>query len=381
MTESRLVSLFALPGIPEVGAGDDLGLLVDRALRDQRITLRDGDIVAVASKIVAKAEGRTADVAGRADHEGLVTEQSTQVVAERVSSVGTTQVVRSKAGPIMAAAGIDSSNVGEGKVLLLPEDADASARVLRRRLAERTGADVGVLITDTASRPWRVGVSDFALGAAGFTVLDDLRGRPDSSGATLKLTVRALADELAGAADLVKDKTLGLPVALIRGLDRHVSAGGAARSHGPGARVLVRSREDDWFRYGHVEAVRASMGVRTGEVPSQPLDSGVDDLPSRVKRAIAVAAGGTSPVSGTAGWVMRPIASGAAVRVTMAQHADGLVKAPEGAHPAMVATVGLGALLQRLDSALWAEDLRGDHDIDWRPDGLVDHATVTIRLP
>lgn len=376
MTDSRLVSLFALPGLPEVAAGDDLGMLLARALRETRISLRDGDIVAVASKIVAKAEGRTADVSGRADHEGLVTDQSTRVVAERISAAGTTQVVRSKAGPVMAAAGIDTSNVESGKVLLLPEDADRSARVLRASLAERTGADVGVLITDTASRPWRVGVSDFTLGAAGVTVLDDLRGHPDSKGTALKMTVRALADELAGAADLVKDKTLGLPVALIRGLDS------AHRSDdGPGAGALVRDNDDDWFRYGHVEAVRASLGVRTGEVPSPPIDSGVDDLPSRVKRAIHVATAGTSPLSGTAGWVMRPIASGAAIRVTMAQHADGLVNAPRGAHPMMVATVGLGALLQRLDAALWAEDLRGDHVVDWRQDGLVDHATVTICLP
>nr|WP_269151170.1 coenzyme F420-0:L-glutamate ligase [Spelaeicoccus albus] len=374
-----------MPGLPEIAAGDDLGMLLARALRDERIELRDGDIVAIASKVVAKAEGRAVEISGRADHEGLVTEQSNRVVAERLSAAGTTQVVRSKAGPVMAAAGIDTSNVEGGKVLLLPGDADRSARELRRELAGRTGAHVGVIVTDTASRPWRVGVSDFALGAAGVNVLDDLRGHADSDGRTLKMTVRALADELAGAADLVKDKTLGLPVALIRGLGTYVVQDAAEHDAGrpgdEGAAPLVRDDEDDWFRYGHVEAIRAALGVRTGEVDSPPIDSGVDDLPSRVKRAIRVASAGTSPLSGTAGWVMRPIASGAAVRVTEAQHAAGLVKAPEGAHPMMVATAGLGALLQRLDAALWAEDLRGDHVIDWRPDGLPDHATVTIRLP
>ena len=144
---------------------------------------------------------------------------------------------------------MDASNTPEGVVLLLPEDPDASALRLCTALRERFGVSIGVLVTDTLGRPWRAGQTDVAIGAAGIRVMDDLRGTTDASGRRLDATIAATADELAGAADLVKGKALGMPVAVIRGMG-HLVAG----LDEPGARSIVRPANEDMFRLGSAEA-------------------------------------------------------------------------------------------------------------------------------
>ena len=191
--------------------------------------LADGDILAVTSKIVSKAEGR--QVAAD-DREQAITDETVRVVATRAHPGGVTRIVENRQGLVLAAAGVDASNTPDGIVLLLPVDPDASARALCAALRERTGLRLGVLITDTAGRPWREGQTDIAIGAAGVAVLDDLRGTTDAGGRRLDVTVAAVADEIAAAADLVKGKTSGNPVAVVRGLGRLVGeleeAAGAA---------------------------------------------------------------------------------------------------------------------------------------------------------
>lgn len=257
------LSVFTVPGLPEVADGDDVGHLIAEACRAAGIELRDDDILTVASKIVAKAEGRSVPASER---EAAIARETVRVVAERELPDGrVTRVVETRTGPVLAAAGVDSSDVATGTVLLLPAEPDASARRIRASLAAALGVRPAVVVTDTSGRPWRIGVSDFALGAAGLVVLDDTRGRLDRFGRPLEVTVRAIADEVAAAADLVKGKAAGTPVAVVRGLGRYVIDG-----DGNGARVLVRTGESDWFRYGHVEAVRAHLGSPPGGALGDP---------------------------------------------------------------------------------------------------------------
>lgn len=232
------LSIFAVPGIPEIVAGDDLALLIGDALP----VLEDGDILAVTSKIVSKAEGR---LVAALDREDAITAETVRVVATR----GMTRIVENRLGMVLAAAGVDSSNVPDGYVLLLPEDPDASALALATAWRARFGVDLGVLITDTLGRPWRQGQTDIAIGAAGIRVLDDLRGSTDAGGRRLDVTVAASADEIAGAADLVKGKAGGLPVAVVRGLGHLVGSLDMS-----GARSIVRVGPDDMFRLGTKEA-------------------------------------------------------------------------------------------------------------------------------
>ncbi|NKI45348.1 coenzyme F420-0:L-glutamate ligase [Streptomyces physcomitrii] len=199
--------VWALPGLPEVRPGDDLAKLIAATGPG----LVDGDLVLVTSKIVSKAEGR---ILAAADRESAIDAETVRVVARR----GALRIVENRQGLVMAAAGVDASNTPEGTVLLLPEDPDASARAIRTGLRDTLGVEVGVLLTDTFGRPWRNGLTDVAIGAAGVRVLDDLRGGEDAHGNPLSATVVATADELAAAADLVKGKAAGLPVAVIRGL-------------------------------------------------------------------------------------------------------------------------------------------------------------------
>lgn len=253
--------LAAAPGgVPEVTPGADLGALLVTALRtlawpDGAVGLRDGDVLAVSSKIVSKAEGR---LVAADDREDAITAETVRVVATRPRRAGgTTRIVENRQGLVMAAAGVDSSNVAEGHVLLLPEDPDASARALRASLRAGLGVMVGVLVTDTMGRPWRTGVADVAIGAAGVGPLDDLRGASDAHGHVLAATVRAVADEIAAAADLVKDKLAGRPVAAVRGLGDLVRP-----EDGPGARSVLRDAASDMFREGSDEARLA--GYRSG---------------------------------------------------------------------------------------------------------------------
>lgn len=246
-------SVWGVAGVPEIGAGDDLVTLIATAIdettsKDADAALQDGDILVITSKIVSKAEGRQVPVA---DREKAIAEDTVRVVAERVHPGGVTQIVETRHGLIMAAAGIDTSNVPDGLALRLPEDPDRSACQLCAGLRQRFGVELGIVITDTFGRPWRVGQTDVAIGAAGIIVTDDLRGGVDANGRPLNVTITVLADEIAGAADLVKGKASGIPVAVVRGLGHLVTALDA-----PGARTLVRSVDDDMFRFGSAEAYR-----------------------------------------------------------------------------------------------------------------------------
>lgn len=252
-------SAWAVPGIPEVQPGDDLVALIGAAVAaDPELALADGDILVVASKIVAKAEGRLVPAT---DREKAISEDTVRVVAERVTPAGTTRIVETRQGLIMAAAGIDMSNVPEGYALRLPEDPDLSARRLCAALRERLGFAVGIIVTDTFGRPWRVGQTDVAIGAAGMQLTEDLRGGSDANGRPLHATIAVVADEIAGAADLVKGKAGGLPVAVVRGLG-HLVCGLEA----PGARTLVRSIEEDMFRFGSAEAYRLGYETARAEL-------------------------------------------------------------------------------------------------------------------
>jgi len=239
------VSIFAIDGLPEIHPGDDLAGMLGDALAD---TLAEGDILVITSKIVSKAEGRIVEAD---DREDAITAETRRLVATRAHAGGVTRIVETHTGLVMAAAGVDASNVPDGTVALLPVDPDASALAIATALRARLGIDVGVILSDTFGRPWRDGQTDVAIGAAGLRVVDDLRGSTDSQGRVLEVTVPAIADELAGAADLVKGKATGRPVAVVRGLGRYVAALDA-----PGAKRLVRSAELDMFRLGSDEADR-----------------------------------------------------------------------------------------------------------------------------
>lgn len=244
------LSAYSVDGIPEVSAGDDLATIVGDALLASG-GVDDGDIVTITSKVVSKAEGRQVAADSRDD---AITSQTVRVVAQR----GQTRIVENPLGLVMAAAGVDASNAPDGVVLLLPEDPDASARSLRAALQERFGVRLGVLITDTSGRAWRQGQTDIAIGAAGIRVLDDLRGTTDVGGKPLAVTLPAVADELAGLAELVTGKTSQHPVAVVRGLSHLLTDDPVT------ARDLVRPADQDMFRLGSDEAWREgyAAGVR-----------------------------------------------------------------------------------------------------------------------
>jgi coenzyme F420-0:L-glutamate ligase / coenzyme F420-1:gamma-L-glutamate ligase len=182
-----------------------------------------------------------------------------------VARRGSLSIVVNRLGLTMAAAGVDASNVEPGHVVLLPEDPDASARVLRSAVAARTGANVGVLVTDTAGRAWREGQTDIAIGAAGVLVVDDHAGRTDPYGNELLVTAPAVADELAGAAELAAGKLRGRPFTLVRGRADLVLPPG---DDGPGASGLLRAAGSDLFGLGSREAVLAALSGDLGHRPA-----------------------------------------------------------------------------------------------------------------
>jgi coenzyme F420-0:L-glutamate ligase/coenzyme F420-1:gamma-L-glutamate ligase len=244
---------WALSGIGEVTAGTELTSL----LAGQE--LRDGDVVLVTSKVVSKAEGRVR----QGEREAAIRGETVRVVARR----GPTSIVENRLGLVMAAAGVDASNVAPGWVVLLPVDPDASARALRRQLHDDTGRNVAVVVTDTAGRAWRTGQTDLAVGVAGLEPLDDLSGRTDGYGNELAVTAPAVADELASVAELVAGKLGGRPVSVVRGLADRVLPPG---EHGPGARALLRPREQDMFALGAREAVLAAVRGRDADCFGSP---------------------------------------------------------------------------------------------------------------
>jgi coenzyme F420-0:L-glutamate ligase/coenzyme F420-1:gamma-L-glutamate ligase len=310
------IEVWGVERLPEVVEGDDLGHLLIRA----DVGLQDGDVLVVTSKVISKAEGRL--VAGtREDH---LANETVRVVAQR----GDTQIVETHHGFVLAAAGIDASNVPDGTVALLPVDPDASARNIRDTLRAGIGIDVGVIISDTMGRPWRDGVIDTAIGAAGLDVLWDLRGQYDTAGHLLEATVVAIADELASAGDLVKGKLAATPVAVIRGFP-------FSRSDPDlGARPLIRRSADDMFRLGTREAKRQvvadSAPIEVDDTTKERFDRNTDPTPVRLA-VDAVASDG----------------------VTLSVADDGGTVSATG-DPLLV-----GITLGRLLTALAAEDLRG----------------------
>ncbi len=237
--------------VGEVLEGADLAALLDATRLD------DGDVVVVTSKVVSKAEGRVTD----RPKDVALAEETVRVVARR----GPTTIARTRHGLVMAAAGIDASNVTAGRLVLLPLDPDDSARRLRRSLVERRGVDVGVVVTDTAGRAWRVGQTDIAIGAAGLHVVDDHAGRVDTYGNVLAVTLPAVADEIAGAAELATGKLSRSPVSVVRGLGHLVLP---RDEDGPGAAALVRPEHEDMFGLGTREAVTAAVAAAISRTPS-----------------------------------------------------------------------------------------------------------------
>ena len=279
------ICLLPLTGLPEVQQDDDLAALLVEAAEALGTPLDDGDVLVVSSKVVSKSLGLWAD---SQDRLAAVTGATVRVVAERMAGDRLTQVVQAAAGPVMAAAGVDASNTGaRDGVLLLPADPDVQADRLRRSLLAATAlARLGVVLSDTAGRPWRFGQTDFALGAAGVVVVDDLRGAVDADGRPLTVTARAVADELSAAADLVKGKAVWIPAAIVRGTSW------ALADPGPGAGALIRTGRDDWFDHGRAEAVRAALGVEPGSPGAHAVgiaSVAPEDLPTRLSRAVAVA--------------------------------------------------------------------------------------------
>lgn len=240
-------SVAGLTGIPEIRPGDDLAAIILRAY--QAHGAADGDILVVTSKIVSKAEARIVE---ETERDAVIDAETVRVVATVEHAGGRTRIVENPQGLVLAAAGVDASNAADGEVLLLPLDPDASARALAAAIRAATGTRVGVVLSDTLGRAWRVGQIDQAIGAAGVQVLDDLRGAEDSGGRVLEATIAALADEIASAADLVKGKTSGIPVAVVRGLGRLVTDS----LDESGARELQRPAREDLFRLGAAEAWR-----------------------------------------------------------------------------------------------------------------------------
>jgi coenzyme F420-0:L-glutamate ligase / coenzyme F420-1:gamma-L-glutamate ligase len=238
-------------GLPEVRSGDVLG----RLIADAAEPLGD-EVVVLSQKVVSKAEGRVRDLsevspgdrarelAERLDKDPrvvqLVLDESTAIIRAEAGVL----ITESRSGWICANAGIDASNLTEGdSVALLPQDPDASARRIRAEIAEASGARPAIVIADSFGRPWRLGQADVAIGCAGLAPVDDWRGRRDAGGRELTATEIAVADELAAAADLVRDKDSSVPGAVISGYGSLVT-----REDGPGARSLQRPQNEDLFR-------------------------------------------------------------------------------------------------------------------------------------
>jgi len=259
-----MIEISPVHGLPEVQPGDDLGRLIA-----EKTSLRDGDVVVVTSKIVSKAEGRIVEVdplEREAERSRLAVSESRRVVARR----GPLIITETLHGFVCANAGIDGSNLAPDRLALLPADPDGSAHALRTAIRSLTGANVGIVISDTFGRAWRMGQVNVAIGVAGMQAMRDHRGEKDNFGNVLEVTLIAEADEIASAAELVMGKTDEVPVAIVRGL--------GASGEGD-ARPLLRPAEEDLFRYGPVEAIEARRTVRAfadREVPRDAIERAVE---------------------------------------------------------------------------------------------------------
>jgi coenzyme F420-0:L-glutamate ligase / coenzyme F420-1:gamma-L-glutamate ligase len=282
-----------LEGIPEVRPGDDLARLLLEAVRRAGLELADGDLLAVTSKVVAKAEGRLVPLpADPAARERVRAETVAAETARVVARRGRLVIAETRHGLVGANALVDASNAGGDRLVLLPADPDASAARLRAALAELDGHDVAVVVTDTLGRPWRLGQTDVAVGLAGMGALDDWRGRTDGDGRLLEVTEVAVADEAAAAADLVKGKASRVPAALLRGVPRPKGDGAA--------RDLVRPPTDDLFRTaGTAEDLLAFL---EGAPPPaafrpDPVEGAVLDRAIAAARAVPLPGGGRLQVT------------------------------------------------------------------------------------
>jgi coenzyme F420-0:L-glutamate ligase/coenzyme F420-1:gamma-L-glutamate ligase len=229
------VELIPVYGLPEIRPGDDIATLVAAAAE-----VRDGDVLVVTQKVVSKAEGQlvAVDPDDPLAHKALVEQESVRVLRRR----GDLVISETRHGFVCANAGIDRSNLDAGVAALLPRDSDRSARRIRDRLREATGAEVGVIVSDTFGRPWRKGLVDVAIGCAGIAAVVDLRGSADASGHELQVTEVAVADEIAAAAELVMGKADGVPVAVVRGLDATWLRESSVKAE------IVRPPDEDLFR-------------------------------------------------------------------------------------------------------------------------------------
>jgi coenzyme F420-0:L-glutamate ligase/coenzyme F420-1:gamma-L-glutamate ligase len=278
------VEILPVEGLPEFRPGDDLSGAIASAAR----WLRSGDIVVVTSKVVSKVEGRLVRVPTDPEERDrvrrrLVFDESVRIIARRARTL----ITENRLGIVQAASGIDASNVAGDELALLPADPDASALALRRGLQERLGVEVAVVITDTMGRAWRVGQTDVAIGASGLRVLHGYRGQIDRQGNELAVTEIAVADEVAGAADLVKGKLGAMPVAVVRGL----TIGSSTST----ARDLVRPVEEDLFRLGTEEAI--SLGRREAVLLPSSVHSFTDEpVAADILAQAAADALGSAPV-------------------------------------------------------------------------------------
>jgi coenzyme F420-0:L-glutamate ligase/coenzyme F420-1:gamma-L-glutamate ligase len=325
---------------PDVADGDDLAALVCDCP-----DLRDGDIVVVTSKVVSKAEGRIAVL----DREELVIRDTARVVARK----GRTVIAQTSHGLVLAAAGVDASNVDAGRSLSLPSDPDESARRLRTEVLRRRGINVAVVITDTAGRAWRVGQVDIAIGCAGMLPVQDLAGTTDTYGNLLAVTASVVADEVAAAGDLVKGKTSRRPLAVLRGMDAAILPPG---DHGDGAQTIVRDAAEDMFGLGARDAVIAAARrdpAARNHLPALTTDDRppFEDVTSSHPH-VRITITSTPESAARLGWVCQ---------FDVLDDAD------------REAWVELGRLTERIEALAWAHRLNGEAvrldetaDTEWR---------------
>lgn len=233
-----MLSIHPITGVGEATAGDDVAAMLLDGLASLGLALESGDVVVVTHKIISKAEGRVVELddPGPDGHRHLIEEEAAAILRRR----GPLAISQTKHGFICANAGVDRSNVERERAVLLPNDPDASAHGIRKKLEHATGAALAVVVTDTFGRAWRHGLTDVAIGASGLPAIVDYRGTPDTHGNTLEVTEVALIDEIAAAADLVMGKATGVPAAVLRGLEYPAGEGRATD--------LVRPPGDELFR-------------------------------------------------------------------------------------------------------------------------------------